>query len=342
MSGTSLDGLDIAAVEFQRHAEKWEFEIITAETVSYSPEWRKKLENAPALSGEKLIKLHAEYGTWIGERISEFIKTCSFKPDLIASHGHTVFHQPEKNFTFQLGNGYSIAAATKTTTVADFRAGDVALGGQGAPLVPAGDRLLFQAYDYCLNLGGFANISFGEDGIRKAFDICPVNFIFNYFAEKKGLPFDKNGALGKTGKVIPVLLDKLNKISFYQQQPPKSLGREWMEKCFMPLLSSSGFADSDILRTVYEHVALQIAICLKGNRSVLVTGGGANNKFLIELLQNKTEAVIVIPPEQIIDYKEALIFAFLGLLKILGKINCYASVTGATNDSSAGTIFTSV
>ncbi len=341
MSGTSLDGLDIAAAEFRQEKGKWDFGIIAAETVSYSHEWRKKLINAPTLSGEKLMKLHVEYGTWIGEKISDFSGKIQFNPHLIASHGHTIFHQPENKFTFQLGNGHSIAAKTGITTIADFRSGDVALGGQGAPLVPAGDHLLFHEYNYCLNLGGFANISFEEDKKRKAFDICPVNFILNYFAEKKGLLFDTDGYLGKAGKILPDLLIKLNEISFYKIQSPKSLGREWMETVFLPILISSDSSDSDTLRTVYEHIAIQISKWITRDKQVLVTGGGAYNTFLIELIQNKTAARIVIPSTELVNYKEALIFAFLGLLKFKRKINCYASVTGAKNDSCTGIIFTS-
>jgi anhydro-N-acetylmuramic acid kinase len=186
MSGTSLDGLDLAAVEFRRSENRWNFSIVAANTVKYFNEWEGKLRTAPELSGEKLIELHNIYGKFTGQQINRFIKNHRLLPDLIASHGHTVFHQPEKGFTFQAGNGACIAAETGITTVADFRTGDVAMGGQGAPLVPVGDRLLFPEYESCLNLGGFANISFEQNGKRIAFDICPVNFILNDLARKWG------------------------------------------------------------------------------------------------------------------------------------------------------------
>lgn len=201
MSGTSLDGLDLVAADFLNNDGKWNFKITATETISYSSDWFQKLKHSPSLPGEKLLELHAEYGRFIGAEVNKFIKANNFIPDLIASHGHTVFHQPDLGFTFQIGNGANIAAITKIPTVADFRTLDIALGGQGAPLVPIGDKLLFTEYDYCLNLGGFANISFEENNRRIAFDICPVNFVLNYFAEKQGFEYDKDGELGRKGKV---------------------------------------------------------------------------------------------------------------------------------------------
>lgn len=341
MSGTSLDGLDIAAVEFQQINKIWSFSLRAAETISYSKDWKIKLKDAPLLYGEKLMELHAEYGRFTGEQINRFIAKTGFKPNLVASHGHTVFHQPEKHFTFQLGNGTEIAATTKITIVADFRSGDVALGGQGAPLVPIGDRLLFPEYDYCLNLGGFANISFEKNNQRIAFDICPANIILNHFAEKEGLPFDKNGTLGKQGKVNSELLEKLNNLPFYRQKPPKSLGREWLEKEFLPVLEHSSISEKDKLRTIYTHIAQQISLATSGFGKMLVTGGGAFNSSLMELLPAFSKTEIVIPSKEIVNYKEALVFAFLGILRTKNINNCLASVTGASKDSCAGVIFIS-
>jgi anhydro-N-acetylmuramic acid kinase len=353
MSGTSLDGLDLVAAEFWLKNGNWNFNIHFAETVSYSNEWIEKLRNSPALSGEKLIELHADYGRFLGIETKQFIEKTGFTPDLIASHGHTVFHQPEKRFTFQAGSGFEISAITSITTVTDFRSGDVALGGQGAPLVPVGDRLLFSEYEYCLNLGGFANISFEENGKRIAFDICPVNTIINHFAEKQGFAFDKNGELGRKGKVHDELLSKLNQLDFYSAEPPKSLGREWVEQVFMPVLNDFEISDEDKLRTVYEHIAQQIALTVSGKGEgrgggkvgglaegkMLVTGGGAFNTFLIEFISNQTLSKIIIPTNEIVNFKEALIFALIGVLKYMGEINCLASVTGAKKDHSSGIIF---
>jgi len=347
MSGTSLDGLDLVAAEFWKTNEKWHFHIEAAETIEYSNEWKTRLKNAPEFSGLELIQLHTEYGRFLGNETKRFFTENNFEPDLIASHGHTIFHQPEKGFTFQAGSGFEIATVTGITTVADFRSGDVALGGQGAPLVPVGDRLLFSEYEYCLNLGGFANISFEKNRQRIAFDICPVNMVLNHFAEKQGFAFDKNGEMGRKGKVNTELLNQLNQLGFYHAEPPKSLGREWVEKVFMPVLNDFEITDEDKLRTIYKHIAQQIAGEDRdegkgeggGRRKILVTGGGAFNAFLIELISVKTPVELVIPANDIINFKEALIFAFLGVLKVRGEINCLASVTGAKKNHSSGLVF---
>ncbi|HSO86221.1 MAG TPA: anhydro-N-acetylmuramic acid kinase [Draconibacterium sp.] len=339
MSGTSLDGLDLIAVEFHLTNGKWTFNIDASETISYSKEWTEKLKNAPSLTREKLIVLDSEYGRFLGHEINRFIKVNNFTPDLIASHGHTVFHQPHKHFTFQVGNGADIAAVTQIAAVADFRTGDVVLGGQGAPLVPVGDRLLFSEYHYCLNLGGFANISFEKNKKRIAFDICPVNMILNYFAEKQGLEFDTDGEMGRKGKVDNQLLQKLNQLDFYHIKPPKSLGREWVETIFMPVMNTSEITEEDKMRTVYEHVAQQIGKTTSGKGEMLITGGGTFNTFLMERISHFTSTKIIIPAKEIINFKEALIFAFLGVLRIKGQNNCLSSVTGAPRDHSSGVIF---
>lgn len=339
MSGTSLDGLDIAAIEFEFINNKWRYKIIDATTVSYSHEWIKKLKNAPFLPGENLMELNAEYGQFTGIEIDRFIKQFNFKPDLIASHGHTIFHQPEKHFTLQIGSGAEIAAITKTTSVADFRTTDIALGGQGAPLVPVGDKLLFSGFDYCLNIGGFANVSFENNNQRVAFDISPANFALNFFAEKEGLAFDKNGEMGKKGEINEALLTKLNQLGFYRQKAPKSLGREWMEEVFFPEISKFNLSNTDILRTLYEHIAIQIANACTNSGKLFITGGGAFNSFLIERIKHRSNLEIILPDAATINYKEALIFAFLGVLRLQNKINCFASVTGAAKDSSVGIVF---
>ncbi len=339
MSGTSLDGLDLTAVEFTHENKQWKFRIAAAETTVYSPEWEDKLKSSPALTGEQLIELHNAYGTFSGQQIQKFINKHRLTPTLIASHGHTIFHRPEKGFTFQLGNGACIAAETGIPTAADFRTGDLALGGQGAPLVPVGDRLLFPEYESCLNLGGFANISFEQNNKRTAFDICPANFILNDLAQQCGHPYDAGGELGRKGQVSKELLEQLNELAFYRQPPPKSLGREWMNECFLPLMAASEIPLNDKLCTAYEHIALQIANATPVKGRMLVTGGGAFNTFLIERLRHYLECEIVIPNDEIVKFKEALVFAFLGLLRLLGEINCFASVTGARKDSSTGVVF---
>ena len=277
-----------------------------------------------------------EYGTYIGQSVNEFCTKYQFKPQYIASHGHTVFHQPEIGITRQIGNGQEIAASTGINTISDFRSGDVALGGQGAPLVPIGDELLFSGYEFCLNLGGFSNISYREKEVRKAFDICPVNIILNHLCP----PYDKDGTIGSQGSVHSELLNKLNNIEYYHKQPPKSLGREWLENEFMPYLEGSGIPHHDLVRTVYEHIAIQITNVLHtpNEGQVLLSGGGTHNTLLTTLLKEKSSVKIVIPDRLIIDYKEALIFAFLGVLRVRNETNCLSSVTGASRDSSGGNI----
>lgn len=339
MSGTSLDGLDIVLCDFIFN-DKWNFKIIKSETIEYSEDWKNKLSKASELNGYNLFSLHKEYGQFIGKSINTFLQDSDNKIDLIASHGHTVFHQPEKKLTLQIGDGHEIAATTGITTISDFRSMDIALGGQGAPLVPIGDELLFPEYDFCLNIGGFANISFKENNNRIAYDICPANIILNLLANKLGQPYDKNGALGFLGKLNTDLLNKLNIIEYYHKKHPKSLGKEWLDHTVLSILNLSEISISDKLRTLYEHIAMQISTALPQNKTskTLVTGGGAYNKLLINLIKQKTASMIIIPDSNIIEFKEALIFAFLGVLRIRGQINCLSSVTGATKDISSGII----
>jgi anhydro-N-acetylmuramic acid kinase len=340
MSGTSLDGLDIVLCDFALQS-KWSFSILKYKTIDYSKEWKKKLSNAPDLCGLDLIILHKQFGQYIGESVLTFLKNIDYKIDLIASHGHTVFHQPEKKLTLQIGDGNEIASITEIKTISDFRSMDVALDGQGAPLVPIGDKLLFAEYDYCINIGGFANISFDKNNIRFAYDICPANIVLNSLANKLGYPFDKGGKLGRTGKINSELFNELNNIDYYSKRYPKSLGKEWLDICFIPILNRFKISLEDQIRTIYEHIAHQITNSLPNDTKykTLITGGGAFNEFIVELIMQKTKSQIIIPENVIIEYKEALIFAFLGVLKLENKVNCLSSVTGAKRDSSSGVIF---
>lgn len=339
MSGTSLDGMDLCYCSFEQINEKWAYQLLESITIEYPNHWLKKLENAPNLSGSDLLLLHFEYGRWIGEKIKECFANKEI--DFISSHGHTVFHQPNKGITFQLGHGQSIANAINHTTICDFRTADVLLGGNGAPLVPIGDQLLFGEYEACVNLGGFANISYSEKNIIKAFDICPVNIVLNYLSKDIGLKYDKDGNISKSGKLIEPLLDELNSLDFYKTSPPKSLGREWVEENIIPLIEKSKGETRDKLRTFSEHSAVQIAKTLNGlqSKKILFTGGGAHNLFLIERIKALTNKNINMPHKNVIDYKEALVFAFLGVLRMEKKTNILSSVTGATNNSSSGMIF---
>ncbi len=341
MSGTSLDGIDLAYCRFEEKHGKWKSQILKAETVGYSDRWKQILSNLFEVKAEELEKADIEYANLTAEILNDFIENNNIKADFICSHGHTIFHEPSKKITLQIGNGSVIAAKTGHTVICDFRKLDVSLGGQGAPLVPIGDRLLFGEYDSCLNLGGFSNISFEKEGQRIAFDICAVNIVLNHLAEKKGKDFDVNGSIAETGGLCNELLKALNDLEYYSLNPPKSLGKEWVIKKFLPILERYAIPTEDKLRTVTEHIAIQISKVLTNNSgaNVLVTGGGAYNSFLIALLKEKTTVDVVIPDPMIIEFKEALIFGLLGTLRVRNEINCLSSVTGAAEDSCAGTIY---
>ncbi len=338
MSGTSLDGIDLVYVKFDSKNYK-NFEITHSQTFEYSKQWRQNLQHAIYKSEQELIALDIAYGQFLGETIKHFISNYKIDViDFIASHGHTILHQPKKGITLQIGRGKEIAKITNTKVVCDFRTQDVKLGGQGAPLVPIGDELLFSDYEYCLNLGGFSNISFKRGGKRIAFDICPVNIVLNHYVNKLGFQFDDKGEIASKGRLNQNLLDKLNKLEFYQKEPPKSLGLEWVQENIFPLIDELETDVPSILRTFIEHIAVQISKTIKSD-SVLITGGGAFNSFLIHRIKTIANIKITLPNEQLIDFKEALIFAFLGVLKLDNQVNCLASVTGASKDHSSGVIF---
>jgi anhydro-N-acetylmuramic acid kinase len=346
MSGTSLDGLDIAHCILTLENGHWSYTIRSSQTLLYHTDWKQRLAGAASVSGHELSILNKEYGRFIGKTVNAFIRKHGIKNQFISSHGHTVFHEPSKKITLQVGDGASIAAETGIPVVCDFRTLDVALGGQGAPLVPIGDKLLFREYTACLNLGGIANISYHEGEEWLAFDISPVNIVLNDLAQKFGKAYDNKGALARSGKLNSVLLAKLNVLPFYRVKPPKSLGKEWLNKYFQPILDSFDISTEDKLRTVTEHAALQIGKVLNGiaeepsSASVLVTGGGAFNEFLVERIASYTTVKIVIPEKELVMFKEALIFAFLGVLRWRGEVNTLRSVTGASHDSSGGCIYT--
>jgi anhydro-N-acetylmuramic acid kinase len=342
MSGTSLDGLDAAYCIFDRKKEKWNYTILHAKTFEYPEEWKKLLLKLEIADARQLARVHAEYGKYCGTLINSFVSETDIKPDYIASHGHTIFHRPDLGYTFQLGDGAAIATTTGITTICDFRTADVALGGQGAPLVPIGDKLLFSDFNICLNIGGFANISYDEVNQRIAFDICPANIILNILATKSGNAFDKDGEIAASGIIIPELLQKLENIPYYLSAPPKSLGKEWLVREFLPVLDFySEYPNPDLMRTVTEHIGIRIGKTIEQipcNR-ILITGGGALNKFLIERVRSNTAKIIKLPDLLTIQFKEALIFGFLGILRLRGENNCLSSVTGATKDHCSGSVY---
>ena len=341
MSGTSLDGIDIAYVKIS-NTENYKFEILKATTVPYTKHWKSALKNGFHLKGEELTKLDADYGALLGEIIQDFITKNDISTiDYIASHGHTIYHNPAKNYTLQIGNGPYIPSITGIKTICDFRSQDIALGGQGAPLVPIGDMLLFSEYDYCLNLGGFSNISLDKNNQRVAFDICPVNIVLNHYVAALNFEYDDKGVIASSGEIDLTLLNELNSLPFYNESKPKSLGYEFIVETIIPIIDKYNLETEGVLRTFVEHVAIQISRKVESNASktMLIAGGGAYNTFLVERIQWYTKTKLIMPNDTIVNYKEALVFALLGFLKNEGQNNCLKSVTGASKDHSSGVIF---
>ena len=341
MSGTSVDGLDVCCANFTPEGDdKWSFRILAARGYEYPENLRRKLrDEAQNMSAREFVAFHSAYGRYLGERVNDFIREFGTKADIISSHGSTVFHEPDKKLMFQIGDGAAIAAVTGIPTVSDFRRLDIMLGGQGAPLVPIGDNLLFGNYDYCLNIGGFSNISFQENGRRVAFDISPVNYVINHYTREIGLEMDRDGDIGRKGQISQGLLDKLNALDYYSKPGPKSLAREWVETEVFPILNDSRIGLEDLLRTYYEHCAQQLARVTTPGRQILVTGGGAYNKFLLERMRELSGCRLTVPEAAIVEYKEALIFAFLGVLYMQDRPSCLQSATGAAKDNIGGMLF---
>lgn len=353
MSGSSLDGLDITFAEFHENGGKWTYEVRETACYVYEEEWINRLKNAIALPAMEYQLLHAEYGHYIGQKINEFIddRRLHYQVGLISSHGHTTFHIPGKKMTAQLGDGAAIAAETKLPVVTDLRALDVAFGGQGAPIVPIGEKLLMNDYDYFLNLGGIANISVNTEPYI-AFDICPANRVLNMLANETGESYDDGGQIAALGTVNPALLEKLNQLSYYRQPHPKSLANNFGTDTVYPMIKAAGCSIPDALRTYCEHIAVQIHNAISGlnnlkpetlNLKLLVTGGGAFNKFLIDRIENylkELNVTVVIPDANLVSYKEALIMAFIGVLRWRQEYNVLSSVTGSSRNSIGGALWT--
>ena len=339
MSGSSLDGIDLVDADFWFDGI-WHFEIIAKDNVDYNDEWRKNLADAFYYDKNQLQNIDYQYGRLLGNVTRQFIDKFHLEPEIVASHGHTIFHRPQEHYTLQIGDGQVLADECGITVINDFRTEDVLKGGQGAPLVPIGDKLLFASYPFCLNIGGIANVSYDIDNQRIAYDICIANQALNYLSNRLSLPYDKDGIIARSGTIDNQLLTTLNSHHFYSQKYPKSLGREFFEENIKPLLENRDDI-ANLMATFVEHIAIQIGQSIDNQpvAKLLVTGGGAKNKFLVERIQAHTRHQVVVPSDDIIDYKEALVFAFLGLLRKHNEINVLRSVTGAESDSSSGNIF---
>ena len=342
MSGTSLDGVDLAHIEFTIENNIWSYKLLQCETVSYDPIWLNKLKTAVEYSDIQLSLLDKDYTQLIGQIISDFISKNKIKNlDIVSSHGHTVLHQPQNGITLQIGNLPEIAKYVNQRVVCDFRVQDVKLGGQGAPLVPIGDRILFSQYNYCLNLGGFSNVSFEQNGSRIAFDISPVNTVLNFYANKLDLDYDDKGNISRSGNINFDLLNNLNDLSYYKKAYPKSLGIEFVKQTIQPLIEKYSISIEDKMRTFAEHIAMQTSRSLIHNSGkILITGGGTHNHFLVELLQFYLPNLkIIIPDTKTLEFKEALIFGLLGVLKLRNEINVLKSVTGSKLDHCSGFLY---
>jgi len=340
MSGTSLDGLDLASCTFHLKDGHWTYSIEKAETIPYDIAWKDRLRMLHEADQEAIHAADLELGAYIGHAVRNFIRQHKINVAFIASHGHTVLHDPSAGLTLQIGSGNQMAELCGIPVINDFRSQDIQMGGQGAPLVPIGDKLLFSEFEYCLNIGGIANISYEEDGERIAFDICPANMVLNILAEQAAMPFDDKGRMAEKGNIIPELLEKLESNPYYKRSGPRSLGREWVEEHIFPLLKL--YADrsiNDLLATFTEHIALRISAIAQGkDHRMLVTGGGAYNDFLISRTRQGSGVDIHLPDELLIEYKEAMIFSFLGVLRLLGINNVLGTVTGAGKNHCSGHI----
>ena len=347
MSGTSLDGLDMAYCTFSKIEDKWQYELLASRHIPYDQERANQLRHAINLSAIELFNLNVQYGRWLGEQVKKFITDKNLSLDFVASHGHTVFHQPDKGYTYQIGSGAELSKSIGYPVVCDFRSLDVTMGGQGAPLVPIGDQLLFSQYDFCLNLGGIANVSFVNSGQRVAFDIGLANMLLNHFANELGLAYDEDGDIASHGTINELLLRALNNLDYYRQPYPKSIGYEWFIDEVKPLLEKSTISNQDKMATGVAHITQMIAKAVLAEWTgeqkglLLATGGGARNSFLIQQLSKELgdRIEVVVPKEDLIDYKESIVFALMGILRMRDEPNCLASVTGASKDVSGGLIY---
>jgi anhydro-N-acetylmuramic acid kinase len=349
MSGSSLDGLDIAMVEFEEQGGKWNYAIKHTACYTYEKDMRNRLRNSTSLNASDYELLHFDYGYYIGEKLNEFIKEyhLDYRVSLIASHGHTSFHEPSHKMTAQLGHGAAIAAVTKLPVVTDLRALDIALGGQGAPIVPIGEKLLMPDHNFFLNIGGIANISSRDKDNFIAFDICPANRVLNMLANEAGCEYDDGGRLAASGKLVHSLLDQLNGLDYYERPYPKSLANQFGTEVVYPLTRQKDISVPDALKTYTDHIAIQVRKAFEMmNKStggkMLITGGGAFNSFLVQRISEQLLQIGVevdVPDANVVSYKEAMIMAFIGILRWRQEANVLASVTGATRDSIGGALW---
>jgi anhydro-N-acetylmuramic acid kinase len=351
MSGSSLDGLDIACVELDESFGKWTFSFLEAECIPYPVEWEEKLRTATGLTARDYMLLDAEYGHYTGKAVASFIDRhqLGYKVALIASHGHTTFHLPPR-MTAQIGSGAAISAETGIPVVSDLRAVDVALGGQGAPMVPIGERLLWPDIPIFLNIGGIANVSVNTSAGYLAYDVCSANRMLNRLAMQNGKAYDEGGRMAASGNINEKILAELNELPYYAKRYPKSLDNAFGDDVVFPLLNREESSIEDLLATYTEHIAIQIATAVEkhlpylsaSHASIMVTGGGALNDFLLNRLEahlSPMRVQVERPDHLIVQYKEALVMALLGVLRWREETTAISSVTGASRDSIGGALW---
>jgi anhydro-N-acetylmuramic acid kinase len=359
MSGSSLDGLDIAYVHLQETGGRWSMEIQQTACIPYNHEWVEKLRGAIRLSALDYMLLHTDYGHFIGKAVNQFIEDhhLEHKVDMIASHGHTTFHMPLRGMTGQIGDGASIAAETRLPVISDLRALDLAFGGQGAPIVPIGEKLLLGDYGFLLNLGGIANLSFRYANENKedqyhAFDVSPANRVLNMIVKRDGLLMDEGGKIAASGKLDTKLLAALERLDYYGLAYPKSLANDFGTDVVFPMVSGAKLSTADALNTFIEHIASQLKKDITEivgrhhiqpeGQQLLVTGGGALNNYLVERIVANLEPLgikVVVPDRQLIEFKEAVVMALIGVLRWREEYNVLSSVTGARRDSIGGALW---
>jgi len=341
MSGSSLDGLDIAYCQFN-FTDTWKYTLLNYKTASLK-NWESLLKNAIHLNKQELENLSIDFAKFLAQEVQVFIEENQIKEiDAVVSHGHTIFHYPEKGVTCQIGDGQTLANLLQLRVINNLRQKDIDAGGQGAPIVPIGDLHLFKDYLVCLNIGGIANLSIKTHNSIIAFDVCTANQVLNYYANKLGFAYDDKGSIASQGEINYSLLDKLNDLDFYHINSPKSLDNTFKNK-LIHLIDENESHISDILATYVEHIAIQINQSITKSNVVdgkmLVSGGGAFNDFLIKRLRAHVQIPIEIPNKNIIEYKEAIVMAFIGVLKCINEINVLASVTGAKHNTVCGDVF---
>jgi len=347
MSGTSLDGVDLSYCRYYTQSDvKWQFELIDAQTYPYPEKLKTEIEHLIKNYNDNHTDLDKRLGAFYSSLIQQFVDEFNIEQiDFVANHGQTVYHNPTKQKTVQIGCGETIAQQTQLQTINNFRINDVALGGQGAPLVPIGDWHFFNTYRYCINLGGICNITVqNSKEVLTAFDISPCNVLLNHYAQQLNVAFDEDGLLARKGNLNKALFEKLNALAYYSTQAPKSLDAQFSKVDCIPLIDTFNLSREDVLCTLCHHYAYQIGLVIETysqseDEQMLLSGGGAFNGFLTDLIQEKCNVKVHIPDKKIIEFKEAIVFGLLGVLKLENEVNCLKIVTGASMDNVGGEVF---